>query len=87
MTPKKIESVRKTMQAQLDAQKAAIELWRAGDPTRERTIPQPWELTQFLMGRLKNRQLMLKVALGIIRDAYPEDPSVAERVARLERSL
>lgn len=67
MTPNKIESVRRTMQEQLDAQKAAVGLWRAEDPVnRERVIPQPWELTQFLMERLRMTQLVAKAILSHI---------------------
>ena len=75
MTPKEIESVRKTMQSQLDAQKAAVDLWRAEDPgARERVIPQPWELTEFLMARLNKTKYALRAAIAslIAREAPQE---------------
>jgi hypothetical protein len=74
-TPKKIEAVRKTMQEQLDAQKAAVNLWRAEDPvTRERILPQPWELNLFLMGRLNKTRHALRASIACLmaRDAPRE---------------
>ena len=58
------EIIRTQMQEEFDAQKEAIDLWRAEDPAvRDRIIPQPWELTNFLMKRLKKQQAGLRAAV------------------------
>lgn len=81
MLPKKVEKIRKEMQETITLSNEAVALWRSEDPTREYLLPSKWELTSFLMRRLRKTVLALRIAIQSL-ESREVNPAVVRRLRR-----